>query len=54
METVTKADLTKKLVEDLGCKNSHAKQFVDAFFESLAEAITQGARIEARGFDTFS
>jgi nucleoid DNA-binding protein len=50
METVTKADLSRLLTNDLGLKKSLAKQLVDSFFDALTASILEGDRIEARGF----
>lgn len=50
METVTKADLSRLLANDLGLKKSLAKQLVDSFFDALTASILEGDRIEARGF----
>ncbi|MCZ6634418.1 MAG: integration host factor subunit beta [bacterium] len=53
MQTVTKADLAKILADDLDCKNTQAKQAVDVLFETLADAIIHGERIEIRGFGSW-
>ncbi len=50
MSTITKRELAQVLSEKLGCPMSRARQLVDAFFESLTETLSQGDRIEARGF----
>jgi len=33
---------------------SHAEQIVDAVFEEITKALASGARVELRGFGTFS
>ncbi|MGA1198104.1 MAG: HU family DNA-binding protein [Candidatus Latescibacterota bacterium] len=53
MQTITKADLAKILADDLNCKNTQAKQAVDVLFETLADAIVDGERIEIRGFGSW-
>ena len=53
MQTITKADLAKILADDLDCKNTTAKQAVDILFETLADAIVEGERIEIRGFGSW-
>ncbi len=54
MITVTKADLVKIVADEFGYSKTEARQFVDAFFESLTESIVNGQRIEARGFGAFT
>jgi len=53
VQTITKADLAKILADDLNCKNILAKQAVDVLFETLADAIVNGERIEIRGFGSW-
>ena len=53
MQTITKADLAKILADEIDCKNTMAKQAVDVLFETLAEAIIEGERIEIRGFGSW-
>jgi nucleoid DNA-binding protein len=53
VQTITKADLAKILTDDLNCKNTQAKQAVDVLFETLADAIVDGERIEIRGFGSW-
>ena len=50
METITKADLARRLARDLDVKSTRAKELVDAFFEAMTSSILEGDRIEARGF----
>ena len=54
MSTVTKADLVKIVAKEFGYSKTEARQYVDAFFESLTESIVNGQRIEARGFGAFT
>ena len=53
MQTITKADLAKILSDEIDCKNTMAKQAVDVLFETLADAIIEGERIEIRGFGSW-
>lgn len=53
MQTITKADLTKLLANEMNCQNAAPKQVVDVLFETLAEAIMEGERIEIRGFGSW-
>ena len=54
MNTVTKADLVKCIADSFGYSKTEARQFVDAFFEAMTDAIVNGNRIEARGFGAFT
>ncbi len=53
MQTITKADLAKILADETHCKNTLGKQAVDILFETLADAIVEGERIEIRGFGSW-
>ena len=50
LKTVTKKELTQKVVEAIGCKNNFALQLVDSLFKEMTERLIQGNRIEVRGF----
>ena len=54
MNTVTKADLVRIVADEFGYSKTVARQYVDAFFESLTQSIVNGQRIEARGFGAFT
>ena len=54
MNTVTKADLVKRIAAEFEYSKTEARASVDAFFEALTEAIIAGNRIEARGFGAFT
>ena len=53
VQTITKADLTKLLADEMNCQTTTAKQAVDILFETLADAIMEGERIEIRGFGSW-
>ena len=53
MPTVTKRDLAGLLADEAGLKKSLAYRCADALFQAMAESITQGNRIEIRGFGVF-
>lgn len=53
VQTITKADLTKLLADEMDCQDAMPNQVVDIFFETLAEAIMDGERIEIRGFGSW-
>ena len=50
---LTKAEMAEKLYEDVGLNKREAKEFVDAFFDSLHEALVQGEQIKLSGFGNF-
>ena len=49
METITKRDLARVLCERKGCRETFARQMVDALVQVLTETIARGERIEIRG-----
>jgi nucleoid DNA-binding protein len=53
MTTVTKRDLAHSVAEHTGCKKTMAMKVVDTLFESMRETLSQGNRIEIRGFGVF-
>lgn len=50
---LTKADLTKLLVEGIGLNAREAKEMVEAFFEEISFALIQGKSVKLSGFGTF-
>ena len=53
METLTKADLSKRLMEQLEFPKKDADTLVDAFMESIVESLHKGGGVELRGFGSF-
>ena len=53
MPTITKRDLARILSERMPLEKALAYQCADVFFSAMTESITQGNRIEARGFGVF-
>ena len=53
MTTVTKRDLAHSVAEHTGCRKIMAMKMVDILFESMRETLSQGNRIEIRGFGVF-
>ena len=51
--TITKIDLARSITERIGCKNFMAQKAVDALFTAMRETLSQGNRIEIRGFGVF-
>lgn len=50
---LTKAELAKRLFEDVGLNKREAKEFVDAFFDALRESLELGEQIKLSGFGNF-
>ena len=50
---LTKAEMAERLYEDVGLNKREAKEFVDAFFDALREALQQGRQVKLSGFGNF-
>ncbi|HBK55567.1 MAG TPA: integration host factor subunit alpha [Xanthomonadales bacterium] len=50
---LTKAELAERLFEQVGLNKREAKDFVDAFFDTLREALHNGQQIKLSGFGNF-
>jgi hypothetical protein len=46
---LTKADMAERLFLDVGLNKREAKEFVDAFFESIREALEKGEQVKLSG-----
>lgn len=53
METLTKADLSNHLTENLELAKKDADSLVNSFLESIANALHRGEGVELRGFGSF-
>ena len=51
---MTKSELIDKFAKDADISRQRAAAVVDAFFESLAESLGDGKRVELRTFGNFS
>ena len=51
--SLTKADLANSLFDLVGLNKREAKEFVDAFFESIGEALESGENVKLSGFGNF-
>lgn len=51
--TVTKADLTERLFEELGFNKREAKEIVEQFFEEIKDALADGREVKLSGFGSF-
>ena len=53
METVTKADLSKHIMDRLDLGKKEADLLVNVFLESIVGALRKGEGVELRGFGSF-
>ncbi|TAK75083.1 MAG: integration host factor subunit alpha [Gammaproteobacteria bacterium] len=51
--TLTKADLAKRLDEQIGFTNREAKEIVDYFFLQIAESLAKGQQVKLSGCGNF-
>ncbi len=52
--TVTKAELTEALYDEVGFNRREAKDFVELFFEEIRASLESGVPVKLSGFGTFS
>lgn len=50
---LTKADIADRLFEEVGLNKREAKEFVDAYFEAIREALERGENVKLSGFGNF-
>jgi len=50
---LTKAEMAERLFDDVGLNKREAKEFVDAFFDVLRDALVQGHQVKLSGFGIF-
>ncbi len=50
---LTKADLANRLYDEVGLNKREAKEFVDAWFEAIREALESGENVKLSGFGNF-
>jgi integration host factor subunit beta len=51
---MNKSDLTKSLAKELDLPWRKSEEIVDTIFDVMSKMLTEGERIEIRGFGTFS
>jgi integration host factor subunit alpha len=51
--SLTKADLADTLFEEVGLNKREAKEFVDAWFETIRQALENGDHVKLSGFGNF-
>lgn len=52
--TLTKADLSEQLYEQVGFNNREAKEIVDAFFQEIIDCLVRGEEVKLAGFGVFA
>ena len=50
---LTKADIADRLFNEVGLNKREAKEFVDAYFEIIREALESGENVKLSGFGNF-
>lgn len=50
---LTKAEIANRLFDEVGLNKREAKEFVDAYFEEIREALESGENVKLSGFGNF-
>lgn len=50
---LTKADMAERLYSEVGLNKREAKEFVDAFFETIRDTLAKGEQVKLSGFGNF-
>ncbi len=50
---LTKAEMAEQLFVEVGLNKREAKEFVDAYFEVIREALENGEQVKLSGFGNF-
>src|ERR1700754_3197658 len=50
---LTKAEMAERLFTDVGLNKREAKEFVDAFFDAVRDALEKGEQVKLSGFGNF-
>jgi integration host factor subunit alpha len=53
MMSLTKADIADCLFNEVGLNKREAKEFVDAYFETIRQALENGENVKLSGFGNF-
>ena len=51
--SLTKAEMAERLFLEVGLNKREAKEFVDAYFEVVREALERGEQVKLSGFGNF-
>ncbi|MFP8966033.1 integration host factor subunit alpha [Pokkaliibacter sp. CJK22405] len=53
MGSLTKADISERLFEELGLNKREAKDIVESFFEEIRESLSANEQVKLSGFGNF-
>jgi integration host factor subunit alpha len=51
--SLTKAEIANRLFDEVGLNKREAKEFVDAYFETIKAALEDGENVKLSGFGNF-
>lgn len=51
--SLTKAAIANRLFDEVGLNKREAKEFVDAYFETIKQALERGENVKLSGFGNF-
>ena len=51
--SLTKAEIANRLFDEVGLNKREAKEFVEAFFESVRASLEHGSQVKLSGFGNF-
>ena len=51
--SLTKAEIANRLFDEVGLNKREAKEFVDAYFETIKNALESGENVKLSGFGNF-
>ncbi len=51
--TITKAELSDALFDQVGLNKREAKDFIDSFFETVGQSLQSGVDVKISGFGNF-
>lgn len=51
--TLTKADMTEALFDEMGLNKREAKELVDCFFDEIRKSLASGDQVKLSGFGNF-
>ncbi len=51
--SLTKAEIANRLFDEVGLNKREAKEFVDAYFETIKAALQDGENVKLSGFGNF-
>ena len=54
MATVTRADLSKSVLREIGLSRRESAEFVDSIIDAIADRLEAGEAVKISGFGTFT